>query len=109
MKLSDEAKKYADALMSKSHYAIAVWSEEDQRQVRASRTQSNPQFSLMIKHHEESLRRSFKGIIDSYVEAYKMDGALIDEEDNEEIIQMIRTMINSRLHHITHSATNRDF
>ena len=109
MKLSDEAKKYADALMNKDHYDTAVWAERDQQRVRGSRTQSNPKFGLMIAHHEESTRRSFKSIINAYVEAYKMDDALIDDEDTQEIIEMIRSMIKSRLHHITHSVTNRDF
>lgn len=109
MKLSDEARKYAEALMNKDHYDTAVWAEKDQQRVRASRTQSNPQFGLMIEHHEESTRRSFKSIINAYVEAYKMDDALIDDEDKDEIIEIIRSMINSRLHHITHSVTNRDF
>ncbi len=109
MKLSDDARKYAEALMSKRHHEIALWAEEDQRRVRGLRTQSNPQFGLMISHHEESIRRSFKGMINSYVEAYKMDGALIDDEDNTELIEMIRSMINSRLHHVTHSVTSRDF
>src|SRR5437867_2995714 len=98
MKLSDDARKYAEALMNKAHYEIAVWAENDQQRVRASRTQSNPQFGLMITHHEESIRRSFKSMINAYVEAYKMDRALINDEDKDEIIEMIRTMINSRLH-----------
>src|SRR5712664_2214946 len=109
MKLSDEAKKYSEALMNKDHYDTAVWAERDQQRVRASRTQSNPQFGLMIEHHEESTRRSFKSIINAYVEAYKMDDVLIDDEDKEEIIEIIRSMINSRLHHVTHSVTDRDF
>jgi hypothetical protein len=38
-----------------------------------------------------------------------MDDALIDDEDRDEIIGIIKTMIDSRFHHITNSVSNRDF
>jgi hypothetical protein len=109
MKLSEEAKKYAEALMNKDHYDTALWAEKDQHKVRASRTQSNPQFGLMIQHHEETVRRTFRSMTNAYVEAYKMDDALIDDEDKDEIIGIIKTMIDSRFQHITNSVSNRDF
>lgn len=109
MKLSKEAKEYAEALMSKDHHDTALWAEKDQYRVRVARTQSNPQFGLMIEHHEENVRRTFRSMINAYVEAYKMDEALIDDEDKDEIIGIIKSMIDSRYHHITTSVTNRDF
>lgn len=109
MKLSEEAKKYAEALMSKDHHDTALWAEKDQYRVRASRTQSNPQFGAMLEHHEESVRRTFRSMINAYVEAYKMDDALIDDEDKDEIIGIIKSMIDSSFHHITTSVSNRDF
>jgi hypothetical protein len=109
MKLSEEAKKYAQGLMNKDHLDTALWAEKDQYRIRASRTQSNPQFGLMINHYEESVRRTFRSMINAYVEAYKMDDALIDEEDKDEIIGIIKSMIDSRFHHITNSVSNRDF
>jgi hypothetical protein len=109
MKLSEDAKKLAEALMSKDHYQVALWAEEDIRRVRAARTQSNPQFNQLIAHHEESIRRTFKYIINAYVEGYKMDNSLMDDEDRHEIIEFIRSMINRRLEHITNSVVGRDF
>jgi hypothetical protein len=109
MKLSEEAKKWAEALMHKDHYQVALWSEKDIARIRAARTQSNPLFNQIIAHHEESVRRTFTYIINAYVEAYKMDGSLIDDEDKDEIIEFIKDMINRRLHHITNSVVGRDF
>ena len=110
MKLSEDAKMRADALLSKSTYEIAVWGEEDQRRIRTLRTQSNPQFNLVAKHYEERIRRAFMALIDAYVEGFRMDGSLIDDEDKDEIINEIRTMINSQHHHVSNSVVaNRDF
>jgi len=109
MKLSEEAKKWAEALMHKDHYQVALWSEKNINRIRAARTLSNPLFNQIIAHHEESLRKTFTYIINAYVEAYKMDESLIDDEDNDEIIQFIKDMINSRLHHVTNSVVGRDF
>jgi hypothetical protein len=110
MKLSEEAKMRADALLSKSTYEIAVWIEEDQRRVRLLRTQSNPQFNLMAQHYEERIRRAFKGLINAYIEGYRLDESLIDDEDKDEIINEIRSMIDSQHHHVTNSVVaSRDF
>src|ERR1044071_5344191 len=79
MKLSEDAKMRADALLSKSTYEIAVWGEDDQRRIRTLRTQSNPQFNLMAQHYEERIRRAFKALINAYVEGYRMDESLIDD------------------------------
>ena len=110
MKLSEDAKRHTDGLLSKATYDIAVWGEEDQRQIRALRTTSNPQFNLMAQHYEERIRRAFKGILNSYVEGYRMDEALMDEEDKDELIEVIRKMINSQHHHVTNSViASKDF
>lgn len=110
MKLSEDAKRHADGLLSKSTYEIAVWLDEDQRRIRALRTQSDPKFNLMTQHYEERIRRAYKGLINAYVEGYRMDEALMDEEDKDEIIEEIRRMINSQHHHVTNSViASRDF
>jgi transcriptional regulator of met regulon len=110
MKLSEDAKKWADAVLHKSTYEIAVWGEEDQRRIRALRTKSDPKFALMRQHYEERIRRAFKGLINAYVEGYRMDEALIDDEDTEEIIQQVRKIIDSQLNHVTNSVIgSRDF
>ncbi len=110
MKLSEEAKMRADALLSKATYEIAVWGEEDQQRIRTLRTPSNPQLNLMAKHYEERIRRAFKALINAYVEGYRVDESLIDDEDKDEIINEIRTMIDSQHHHVTNSViASRDF
>jgi hypothetical protein len=110
MKLSEDAKMRADALLSKSTYEIAVWGEDDQRRIRTLRTRSNPQFNLMAQHYEERIRRAFKALINAYIEGYRMDELLIDDEDKDEIINEIRTMIDSQHHHVTNSVVaSRDF
>lgn len=110
MKLSEDAKRHADGLISKATYEIAVWAEEDQRRIREFRTQSDPKFNLMTQHYEERIRRAFRGLLNAYLEGYRMDEALIDDEDKDEIIGEIRRMINSQHHHVTNSAVaSRDF
>jgi hypothetical protein len=109
MKLSEDAKKLAESLMSKDHYQVALWSEGDISRVRASRTQSNPKFNELITHHEENVRKTFTYIINAYAKGYEMDNSLIDDEDKDEIIEFIKDMINRRLHHITNSVVGRDF
>lgn len=110
MKLSEEAKMRADALLSKSTYEIALWIEEDQSRIRGLRTPSNPQLNLMAQHYEERIRRGFKALINAYVEGYRIDESLIDDEDKDEIINEIRTMIDSQHHQVTNSVVaSRDF
>ena len=109
MKLSEDAKKLAESLMSKEHYQVALWSEGDLKQIRASRTQSNRRFNELIAHHEEVVRKTFTHIINAYAKGYEMDNSLIDDEDKDEIIEFIRGMIDRRLHHITNSVVGHDF
>src|ERR1043165_3628042 len=110
MKLSEDARQHADGLLSKYTYEIARWIEEDQRNIRAQRTQSDPKFNLMTQHYEERIRRSFRGLINAYVEGYKIDETVMDDEDRDEIIEQIRQNINSLHHHVTNSVVaSRDF
>jgi len=109
MKLSEDGKKWADALLSKSTYEIATWAEEDHRRVVAGATKSNPNFPQMTEHYVERMRRSILALVNAYVEGYKVDGTLIDEEDKDEILEQVRGMIKTRLHHFANSSTNRDF
>lgn len=110
MKLSEDARRYADALLSKATYEIALWIEEDQRRIRALRTQSDPKLSVMTQHYEERIRRAFKGLINAFAEGYRMDETVMGDEDKHEIIEQIRSNINSQHHHVTNSAVaSRDF
>lgn len=109
MKLSEDGKKWADALLSKSMYEVAIWAEEDHSRVLAGATKSNPNFPQMTEHYVERLRRSIMGLMNSYVEGFKIDNALIDDEDKDEILEEVRQVIQTNLHHITTSVTNRDF
>lgn len=95
--------------MDKSHYEVAIWAEEDHRRVLAGATMSNPNFPQMMEHYVESLRRSIMSLLNAYVEGYKVDDALIDDEDKDEILEEVRALIQGKLHHITTSVTNRDF
>jgi hypothetical protein len=50
------------------------------------------------------------GLLNAYVEGYRMDEALMDEEDKDELIEVIRKMINSQHHHVTNSViASKDF
>lgn len=109
MKLSEDGKKWADALLNKSTYEVATWAEEDHRRVLAGATKSNPNFPQMTEHYVERVRRSIMGLLNAYVEGYKVDGILIDDEDKDEILEEVRGIIQRQLHHITTSVTNRDF
>jgi hypothetical protein len=109
MKLSPEAKGYVEALLHKATYEIALWLEDDHRRVSSMWTMTNPRFTEFAEHYAEGVRRGFTAIIGAYVEGYKMDGLFIDDDDEHEIMEEIKTMINTRLHHVTHSVTIRDF
>jgi hypothetical protein len=109
MKLSEDGKKWVNALLSKSTYEIALWIEEDHRRVVAIATKSNPAFPQMTAHYIERARRSMMALLNAYIEGYKVDEALIDDEDNEEILEEVRVLLQRQLHHLKTSATNRDF
>jgi len=109
MKLSSDAKARVDALLTRRNYQEALWSEKEHSRVRQTVTQSNPRFGALIDFHVEATQRGFKMIIECYLEGYRMDGILIDEEDREEIITLIREMIERRIHDIINRKGNSDF
>jgi hypothetical protein len=109
MKLSPEAKARADAVMGRENYRQALWGEEEHRRVKALATNENPRFNELVDYHVERTRRSYKMIIDGYMEAYRMDGTLIDDEDRHEIIMEIKALVDRRFHDITTREGNPDF
>jgi hypothetical protein len=86
MKLSPEAKVRADAIMGRENYQLALWAEKERRRVKALATLTNPRFNELADYHIAHTRRAYKMILDAYLEGYRMDGVLIDEEDRMEII-----------------------
>jgi len=109
MKLSPEAKIRVDAVMGRENYHQALWGEQEHRRVKASATKENPRFNELVDYHVERTRRSYKMIINAYMEGYRMDGALIDEEDRHEIIMEIKTLVERRFHDITTRKGRPDF
>jgi hypothetical protein len=109
MKLSPEAKDRVDALITRDNYQLALWSEREHSRVRQTVSQSNPRFGELIAYHVEATRRWYKMIIESYVAGYRMDGILIDEEDREEIVILIKEMVERRTHDIINRKGNPDF
>ena len=109
MKLSPEAKARADAVMGRENYKQALWGEQEHRRVKALATNENPRFNEMVEYHVERTRRAYKMIIDAYMEGYRMDGALIDDDDRHEIIMEIKALVDRRFHDITTREGNPDF
>jgi hypothetical protein len=109
MKLSPEAKARADAVVGRENYRQALWGEEEHRRIKALATTENPRFNELVDYHVERTRRTYKMIIDAYMEGYRMDGTLIDDEDRHEIIMEIKALVDRRFHDITTREGRPDF
>jgi hypothetical protein len=109
MKLSPEAKVRADAIMGRENYQLALWAEKERRRVKALATLTNPRFNELVDYHIAHTRRAYKMILDAYLEGYRMDGVLIDEEDRMEIIMEIKALVDRRVHDITTRMGDPDF
>jgi hypothetical protein len=109
MKLSPEAKARVDALITQRNYHEALWAEKEHARVRQRVTQSNPRFGELIAHQVERTQRCFRMIIECYLEGYRLDGLLIDEEDRDEIVTLIREMVERRIHDVINRRGNSDF
>jgi len=109
MKLSPEAKIRVDAIMGRENYQQALWGEKERRRVKALATTENPRFNELVDYHLERTRRTYKMIIDAYLEGYRMDGSLIDDEDRHEIIMEIKELVDRRVHDITTRMGDPDF
>ena len=109
MKLSPEAKARADAIIGRENYELALWAEQEHRRVKALATPTNPHFNELVDYHIAHTRRAYKMIFAGYLEAYRMDRTLIDDEDRHEIIMEIKALVDRRFHDITTREGNPDF
>ena len=109
MKLSPQANARRSAILAKATYDLAVWKREDHDRILSRWSMSDPRFSELAEHYSEVVSRAFTAIINSYIEAYRLDGTLIDEDDENKILEEIKIMIDSQHHQIFNSSTNRDF
>lgn len=109
MKLSAEAKIRVEAVRDRENYRQALWGEKERRRIKLMATLANPRFEELLEYHIERTRRSYKMIIESYLEGYRMDGTLIDDEDRQTIMKEIQTLIDRRYEDITTRMGDPDF
>src|SRR5439155_20307717 len=75
----------------------------------APATNENPRFNELVDYRVERTRRAYKMIINAYMEGYRMDGILIDDDDRHEIIMEIKALVDRRFHDITTREGRPDF
>ena len=109
MKLSEEAKKYAESIYRKAFHQAAVDGEAERRKIRATATLSNPNIPQMSDHFVSMTKRLMTARLDSYVQAYKQDDLLIDEEDKDEIIEELKRIMTNHIRWVTTDSTIREF
>jgi hypothetical protein len=109
MKLSEDANKYAESLYRKVFTQCAIDGEAERRKIRATATPSNPNIPQMSDHFVSLTKRLVYARLDSYVQAYKQDDLLIDEEDKDEIIEALRKIITNNTMWVTTDSTLREF
>lgn len=109
MKLSPEAKIRVEAVRNRENYRQALWGEKERRRIKLMATLANPRFEELLEFHIERTRRSYKMIIESYLEGYRLDGTLIDDEDRQNIMKEIQLLIDRRYEDITTRMGDPDF
>lgn len=109
MKLSEEAKAYAESIYRKAFTQCAVDGETERRQIRARSTPSNPNISQMTDHFVSMTKRLVDARLDSYVQAYKQDDLLIDDEDKDAIVEELKRIIRNHMLWVTTDSTLREF
>jgi hypothetical protein len=109
MKLSEEARAYAESIYQKAFSECAINGEAERRQISARATLSNPNISQMSDHFVSLTKRLIDARLNSYVEAYKQDELLIDDEDKDEIIEELKRIIRTNTIWVTTGSTLREF
>lgn len=109
MKLSEEAKKYAESIYRIAFHKAAVEGEKERRQIRATANFSNPNIPQMSDHLISLIKRLVDARLDSYLQAYKKEDLLIDEDDKDEIIEILRDMIKAQSRLISARGTFPEF
>lgn len=96
MKLSEESQKYSESIYRIAFHKVAVDSEKERRQIRSTANFSNPRIPQMSDHLVSLVKRLVDARLDSYIQAYKKEDLLIDEEDKDEIIEILRSLIKTQ-------------
>lgn len=109
MKLSEEATEYAESIYRKAFTQCALDGESERRQIRATSSLANLNISKMTDHFVGLTKRLVSARLDSYVQAYKQDDQLIDEEDKDEIIDELKRIIRNNTIWVTTDFTLREF
>lgn len=109
MKLSEEAKAFAESIYRKAFTQCAIDGETERRQIRARSTPSNPNISQMSDHFVSMTKRLVAARLDSYVQAYKQDDLLIDDEDKDAILEELKRIIRNHIMWVTTDSTLREF
>lgn len=109
MKLSEEAQKYAESIYRIAFHKVAVDGEKERREIRATANYGNPRIPQMSDHLVSLVKRLVDARLDSYIKAYKREDQLIDEEDKDEIIEILRNLIKAQSRMISSMGTFREF
>ncbi len=109
MKLSEDANNYAESIYRKVFTQCAIDGETERRNIRATATSSNPNIPQMSDHFVSLTKRLADARLDSYIQAYKQDNRLIDEDDKDEIIEALRKIIKNNIMWVTTDCTLREF
>jgi hypothetical protein len=109
MKLSEEAKAFAESIYRKAFTQCAIDGETERRQIRARSTPSNPNISQMSDHFVSMTKRLVAARLESYVQAYKQDDLLIDDEDKDAILEELKRIIRNHIMWVTTDSTLREF
>lgn len=109
MKLSEEAKKYAESIYRVAFHQVAIDVEDERKKIRATANFSNPNIPQMSDHLVSTTKRLIDARLDSYIQAYKKDDLLIDDEDKDEIIEILRGLIKNQGKLVVSKSTFREF
>lgn len=105
MKLSEEAAKYAEASYGKAFARAAL----EGRTERRSLGEKRPSSSEVVDYFSCLTRKLLNARVDSYVQAFKLDDLLIDDQDKDQIIEELRRTIQGHVIWGTTESTLREF
>lgn len=109
MKLSEESQKYAESIYRIAFHKTAIDGERERQEIRATANFANPRIPQMSDHLVSLIKRLVDARLDSYIQAYKKEDLLIDEEDKDEIIEILRYLIKAQSKMIRSMGTFREF
>jgi eukaryotic-like serine/threonine-protein kinase len=92
VKLSKEARKYADAIYGRRFTEFALEAEENLRAIRGRGGNTE----TVLRHYVELTGRLVRAKVEAYIEAFRKEGQIIDESDEAEIIEEISHLVNTQ-------------